>query len=227
MTSYIISSTEPEFIVKGLGGNTSTVPERYGADVIWIEPKIGGMVGVQRKEFNDLLSSLADGRLAKELAQLQQCKLAILIIEGKMRWSADGRVLIHRYFKVLRSQFRSQIRSIQMRGIVVEFSDSMEDTVNLVEEIAAWASKERHDSLDRRPKAANNNWGSSSSESWLQFFLQGIPGVGPKMALDIIKYFGGTLPLTWTVKPDEFLKIKGVGKKTLESLESAVKFLER
>jgi ERCC4-type nuclease len=64
-------------------------PERLGADVLWRSPH-WGLVGVQRKEAADFVSSVHDGRLAKESQQMSRLGLAVLMLEGRFRWTTDG-----------------------------------------------------------------------------------------------------------------------------------------
>src|SRR5271157_3886406 len=72
----------------------SSLPERHGCDAVTLTPR--GMVGYQRKTLPDLQSSLIDGRLYRELSQLQSSASlshAFLIIESELRRTIDGTLL--------------------------------------------------------------------------------------------------------------------------------------
>lgn len=206
---YLIAPSEPKGI-KVLG-RVSSIPEKKGADILWIDG--GKWHGVQRKEFGDLLNSVEDGRLAREVQQLQSCHVACLIVEGKPRWTSDGNLMDRYHSRWQRSAYRSLLRSVQGRGIFVEHSDSTADTVALVEEIRRWTSKGDHVSLDRRPKPKVDSWGRITDEAWASHLLQSIDGIGPKQAGAIWKYFGGRLPIALTTTFLDLQKVPGLGPK--------------
>src|SRR5437867_4263135 len=88
----LISGAEPEFLRKlGVAHN---LPERLGVDFLWSIPNAsgGGLVGVQRKVYSDLLQSLGD-RLTRETAQKRSLKAAFLLIEGDPKWTTNGALL--------------------------------------------------------------------------------------------------------------------------------------
>lgn len=179
------------------------------------------MVGVQRKEVKDLISSVqSDDRLHREVQQIQRCKMAFLVVEGKPRWTVDG-WLVHDYARWSRTQHRSLLRSVQMRGIYVEFADNMTETVALVEEIAKWCSKGEHLSLDRRTNPGPDDWGTISDKGWASHLLQSVPGVGPKQATLIWDHFEGKVPIGLTVGEEELSKVKGLGPKRVAALVKA------
>lgn len=213
---YLIAPSEPS-IIKRLG-RVSSIPEKHGADIFWHDPVIKGFVGVQRKEFGDLLNSVDDGRLAREVQQLQRTKVAHLIVEGKPKWTVDGQSMEKYHQRWTRAAYRSLLRSVQGRGIFVEHSDSMSDTVALVEEIRRWTNKGDHVSLDRRPKPRGDVWGRITDEAWACHLLQSIDGIGPKQASAIWTYFGSRLPISLTASADELKRVPGLGPKKVALL---------
>lgn len=212
MTQFLVSPAEPP-LVRALG-RTSQLPERYGADVLWPQPRVKGLVGVQRKTYEDLLASVGDGRLQREIPQLNQCAMKILVVEGRPHWSEDG-ALIHRWLgRWTRDSYRSLLRSVQMQGIIVEHTDDLSDTVTHVEAIARWAAKGGHSSLARRPKPGPDRWGKRTNRATQMHVLQSVDGIGPGQAEAILDHFGG-LPLEWTVREEELAAVRGVGPKTV------------
>jgi ERCC4-type nuclease len=218
MTNYLIAPTEPP-LLKALG-NVSGIPELRGADVLFYVEKVG-LVGVQRKTVDDLIASINDGRIASGLAKMQSLAMALLIVEGRPRWSMEG-ALLHSYARFSREQFRSFLRSVQLRGVLVDYSDDLADTVVLIESIQRWVSKGKHDSLDRRPKpkARAANWGHIESQEWAQHLLQSVPSIGPAQAKAIWDHFGG-LPVRLTVSKKELLEVRGVGEKVAAKIIAA------
>lgn len=217
--TFLVSPTEP-IMIRALG-STSIVPESYGVDIMWVEPVVGGLVGVQRKEFTDLIASQGDGRLAKEIAQMQALAQATLIVEGRPHWTLDGQ-LVDSHHRWTRKQFNGLMRSVMGEGVMVEYTDSQGDTVARVEEIAHWTSKPGHHSLKRRPKAkAGDGWGKRTNRDTACWILQSVEGISRKTAEVILDAFGGNLPLGLTCTKADLLAIKGIGPKTADSLIEA------
>lgn len=216
----IVSSTEPTAI-KVLG-SSSQLPERFGADVLI--PVRGTWLGVQRKAIPDLIASVHDGRLAKELAQMQRLAIAVLIVEGRPRWTADGVLMSSYGAKWTKTSHRNLLHSVQDRGIWVDQTESMSDTVAAVLDLEHWALKNKHASLMRRP-GPTSIWGRADHHDFQSHVAQSFPGVGPEMADNIIEHFGG-LPLRWTVSEADMTKVKGIGPKKARAMWQALEHEE-
>lgn len=208
MSMMLVSPTEPRRIQRL--GKLSSTPERHGTDILILEPPVRGLFGIQRKEVKDLLASLADGRLGKEVSQMQRLAIRALVIEGKMTWTNDGE-LMQDYVKISRPQFRSLMYSIRARGIWVEWADDLNDTVDVICGMRDWAAKEEHTSLLSRPGPKDSGWGKVTNKDWAVHVLTSFPGVGVKTAQSIYDYFGG-VPLRWEVTEKDLAKVPGIGK---------------
>lgn len=210
LPEFLVAPSEPA-LIKAMG-RYSAMPEKHGADILWFDPVLKGIVGVQRKAFTDLLGSVEDGRLQREVQQLQRCKVAVLIVEGAGKW-VNGMLMDRYNSRWSRAAYRSLLRSVQGRAIFVEHSDSVADTVVHVEEIRRWVSKGDHTSLDRRPKPKADTWGHYTDKAWACHLLQSIDGIGPKQAEAIWTHFGNRLPLSLDVTREELLAVPGFGDK--------------
>lgn len=190
-------------------GSSSLLTEENGVDFMWGSEAAGGLVGVQRKEFKDFVSSVGDGRLQREVAQMAPLKMALLIIEGRPRWTLDGE-LVDRWARMTRMQMFGLTWSLMLRGIMVSYTDDIAGTVDAIRGFEVWSKKEKHDGLDRRP-GPQGKWGHATSTDFQLHMLQGLPGMGPRMAKVVLAHFGGVLPIAWTVDINELLAIDGVG----------------
>lgn len=225
MGDILVAPTEPAAL-KAIG-TTSSIPERFGCDVLWRAR--GAWWGVQRKELRDLLASVADGRLAKELGQMQMVRdgggWTCLVIEGPPRWTTEGQMLGDSWGGVggrfTHDAWWSLLMSVGATGCGVQV---VKDTA----ELAAWCthmkkwSEKNHGLAVARPKqVATNSWGEQGNEHWGSWFLQGIPGVGADRAMAIVKHFG-RVPMKMDVERGELLKVKGLGEKTVDAIMKAL-----
>lgn len=218
----MVSSTEPAKL-RTLGTNT-TIPERYGVDFLWSVTRDGRghWCGVQRKELTDLIASVQDGRLGKELAQMQQLAVAALIVEGQAKFTLEGELLNSKGFGQTwtRSQFRGVLWSVMNQGIWVDRTDSVEETAVVVQMLERWTRKDKHNSLMRRD-AVQGMWGKPGSDDYARHLLMGLPGVGVELASRIVQKFGG-VPWAWTVDRDALMEVEGVGAKKADQMMAAL-----
>lgn len=214
-----VSSTEHSKELREFG-ISSTLPETHGCDVLVLNGAT--RVGFQRKEASDFMSSITDGRLAKELGQIESSSLlthAVLILEGDFDWTTDGQSTI-RFATLTRPQFRSLITGVQLRGVVVLFSEGISDTIRVISSTSNYLSKPRHSSLSQRPNA-KSNWGTRTSKSFALHLLQSFPGIGVEMGERIFQHFG-YIPLEWSCNESELSSIPGIGTKTASRLIKAL-----
>lgn len=217
--AVLVAPTEPPTI-KTLG-RVSSLPEKRGVDVLWIVR--GKWCGVQRKEISDLIASLGDGRLQREVAQMQHLDYRMLVVEGRLEWTMDGMLVGRGYGQPwTKKAHMGVLWSLQESGIWVGASADQHGTVELVQGFQGWTTKARHNALRRRPNATGA-WGRATSKDFGMHLLMGIDGVGPEMAEAIWNHFGG-IPWGWMVTKEELMEVKGVGEKKAEKMLGALEW---
>lgn len=211
----LVSPAEPATL-RALG-QSSAVPERYGADFLFASP-VFGAVGIQRKELNDFVASNYDDRLDRELAQMKSLGLGVLLIEGRPRWTDEG-LLMGTRTKWTVAMHRGRLWSVQNAGVWVDSVESMTETIEWLGLFQKWAMKQRHGSRSRKgPKDA---FGTSRNADWSVHLLQGFEGIGAETARAMVDAFGGP-PLQWSVSEKELLAVKGIGKGRAKKLMEAL-----
>ena len=212
----LISPTEPQPI-RDLG-KTSILTEKYGADILMLVKDM--RVGVQRKKFpDDLMSSLADGRLYDQIRKMGELNHAVLILEGHGQWTIEG-VLLGRYAFTI-DQLHGLMMSLSFEfGIQVFQVRDMTETIRLLGNMEAWIHKPAHVSLLRRPGPSKDSWGEKSARLNGIHLLQSFPGVGPTIAARIYDHYG-KVPMRWEEGLD-FTEVPGVGKEKARQLEEAL-----
>lgn len=208
---WLISPAEPR-AYHSLG-QSSTLPETLGADFLMFSGSLG-TIGVQRKEVKDLVRSIFDGRVSKELHQMKGLDIGIWLIEGKMNWSSDGSYLGD-YRGLTEAQYHGSLFSIQSEGFWVTSTSSQTETMKWLSLFEKWAEKPSHTSLRSRPglKVPLGQPSVREQQAWV---LTGLDGIGWKTALAIVDHFGG-LPLQIS---SDLSAVPGIGKKTADRISA-------
>jgi len=216
----LVSPTDRDlFSLLGAKAMSHSLPEQHGADVLAVVSG-RGKLAIQRKAFpDDLLASIDDGRLARELAMLSRTEYPVLIVEGRPQWTADGHLMASWASRWTRQQLRNLLRSVWLtHGVMVEHTDDINDTATAVLELEKWFGKKVHRSLFARPKhTVRDTWGKSSQEDVARFLLQGFPGIGTALAEAILERFGKA-PLSWSCTFDELKSVPGIGERRSKAL---------
>lgn len=212
-----VAGSEPELLRTMPGFVCTNLPEKYGVDILWRVP--GGYCGAQRKELGDLLGSVVDGRLGKEVKQMKPLLYRWLIVEGEAKWTNGG--FMYRRFgrNWTKPAYEGLLRGIAAQGVIVESTKDLTDTKRLIPELIAW-SKKSHSSLEKRPGPVSS-WGKADDHDYQVYFLQGLPGVGAELAERILKHIG--MPIGWRISIEDLLGIPGIGKKKAEAIWAALK----
>ena len=189
-------------------GVVCALPEESGSDFI-----VGGQSGtlnVQRKTVSDLIASLADGRLGREIDLLSQTERPALLIEGRPQWTNDGRLADRSGFQ--KRSWHGIMLAVLWASVGIVHSDSLEHTSDLLRDAERWLEKSEHYGLRTAPVIKD---GFGDPVPW--GVLLGVNGVGPKLAEAIHKQFG-RVPLRWDVSQEDLQQVPGVVKVRAERL---------
>lgn len=199
-------------------GTVSSVPERYGADFLLFSP-VFGRVGVQRKTIADLVASVHDGRLEREISQLKVLDQSIFLLEGTPQWTNESILLSQSPTKYSKAMHLGIIFSLQAEGSWILQPSSSQESIEFLSSLERWMKKSRHGTLRRRSGPVSP-WGTADSKDWQIHVMQGFPGVGYEKAKAIVESNGG-LPLR--LKEGVMLQnAKGVGAKLERSIMEAL-----
>lgn len=204
-------------------GKGSNDTEKHGVDFLFKHE--GKLYGVQRKEIKDLVASVNDKRLAYEVNLMGELEQAILVVEGDVRWSLDGTLMVGGHSSLgrwTRERHLSLLMTVQARGIWMLNTGSTRETAFLIQAFQEWVKKGEHKSLDGTRQGARAMLPNESREHVIQrHILSGFPGMGPERAQRWIKHFGGT-GLAWEFGVEEMMEVEGIGKKIAEGLMEAL-----
>lgn len=194
------------------------MPEKYGVDFWWVSQ--GKLWGIQRKRFpDDFLASMLDGRLTKELAQMQGLDHPMIVLEGLGTWTDDGMLLDQRFHKG--QLFGWMLSCFFEMGVPVFQVKNQRDCLHFIDRVEAWSQRTSHHSLSRRPKTSRNAWGQKGNKEFGLHLLQSFEGIGPAAAEAIYQHFG-EVPIRWTATEKELTEVPGIGPKTAIKLTSSL-----
>lgn len=217
----LIAPTEP--VALRAMGETSSLPERFGADVFWASKTADGTrkVGVQRKEWKDLIASVEDGRWARELAAMRALDVRFVVVEGWPKVGADGGLVDKRFGRAWNlDMVRSVLATAQDDGVIVDRTEHVGGTVEWVRWAVRWTEKATHGSLKGREGVGRGMWGNPTNRDYGVHLLQGLPGVGVELAGRVYDKFG--VPWKWEIGVEELMTVDGVGRKKAEKMIAAL-----
>jgi ERCC4-type nuclease len=214
----LVSGAEPPEL-RMLGQSTNAT-EDLGVDFMFTSPAFG-VVGIQRKAFpGDLLSSMADGRLGKELIQMGPLDLRILLVEGVPIFTDRGD-LIYDYGRMNKKSLISfQMSLLAHHGVFTLWTQSLTDTTKVIPMIYEYCQN-ASSSSSLTARTRKQRWGDGGSMEYARFMAEGIPGLGRKRAQALVDKFNG-LPIRLTATREELLEIEGIGPKMADSIIRAL-----
>jgi Fanconi anemia group M protein len=192
--------------------------QRESVQVVFQELRYGDYiindwVTVERKEAEDFLISIIDGRLFRQASGLKKnCLNPIFLVEGNP----------------YRTQLKMDKRSI-MGAIVclqtiwhipVAHSSTPAETVEIYKVIGTQTAKSAEDLLPRsgyRPRRLITK---------KLYILQGLPCVGPMLAKRLLVHFGSVINVM-NADVEELTAVKGVGKETAEGIRKILESVEQ
>lgn len=219
----LASPTEPKGYIEKLDAIVSSLCEQHGADYMIYSQH--GVWGGQRKEVpHDFVSSMIDGRMARETGLLATLDYGEIICEGKFEFFSNGMLVTDPKFpsKYNRKQIRGMLLDIRFsRGIPsVTYTEDEDDTITYIKSLAEYMAGEKHLGLFRRPKV-KGGWGIPTERELELWILQSFPGIGPTLANNILEHFG-RLPLIWDATYEQLLRVPDIGVARAKRLWSAL-----
>jgi len=158
---------------------------------------VDGKLVVERKTADDLVVSILDGRLFKQIRELKKIRWrVVLLIEGDPYQTVHG---------IRPKAVRGALTSVSaVWQVPVIFSSSTQDTVSLLQ-ILAGQLKFKQDVLplrgSYRPRRLINRQ---------LFILQGLPGVGARLAWKLLFHFKSVAGV-FSAGIEDLTKVDGVG----------------
>lgn len=173
------------------------------------------MVLIQRKTILDLIASLHDGRLVKQIRDARGQEL-ILLIEGKMDSGRDGTIKYegHSYYETWGLVFNT-LHELQEYGMMIDFSLSPTQTIRRIRSLQEYHLRDTH----RLPRFVEPL--PDAPDPHLRM-LMGIPGIGLELATVLWERFGSIENIA-KATPEELIVLQGIGNVRALTISSFLK----
>ena len=157
--------------------NSVTVVPSMGFDILLVTNT--AEIPIERKKIpSDLLSSITDGRLDREISAMRQASdIQVILLHGKFVYKNDGTLRMRGKSRWTRKGVRNLIRTLKfIEGVYIEWADSLEDLVAVVYEMEEYFNKSTHQSLHTRAGLGAYRQTTPYSER-VKYFYQGLPSI--------------------------------------------------
>ena len=185
----------------------SNVARNLVAKGVFIEPQqldtgdyvLSTRIGVERKNVDDFLQSLIEGKLFRQMSQLRDAySRPVLILEG-------DNLLTRR--NINHNAIFGSLASITVDfGIPILMTKDPSETADLLNVIAQREQRE-----DKKVVATRGEKRQMSLMERQQFIVEGLPNVSAVIAKRLLTHFGSIKDIA-NATEEELLEIKGIGK---------------
>ena len=163
---------------------------------------------VERKRLDDLVASIADGRLFSQISRLSRSLHPVLILEGTSKLIQNSHMS--------RAAIQGALIHVSLfYGVPILRSRNVEETAALLHTMGHQITSSSCASLHRSgkiPKSINKQ---------KLFMLQRLPGVGPHKAIELLKHFG-SIGKVMTATIDELRMAPGIGPLGAERIHKMI-----
>ena len=221
MSTIIITSNEPKEI-KNLFTDRCEVS--LGFDFLLYTNR--GEFPIERKQIpEDLIASVRDGRLQRELIAMREISSMVLILlHGKFRFRGEN-LIMRGQRQWTKTGIRNLLRSLQlMEGAIIETAETDQDLVRIVNEWQEYLDAPVHRSIRGRPRI-DQDYSVPIRMERIRYFYAGLPtsdgermrSLGIQKAKELQKVFPNPIDL-YPATVDQIMSVKGFGKNTAECI---------
>ncbi len=170
---------------------------------------VSSRIGVERKQVDDFLNSLLNGKLFRQVQQLRQTYARpMLIIEGKGLFTKRN-INPH-------AIFGSFISIIVDYGVSIITTESADDTADLL-----FVTAKREQRKMKKEVVLRGDKPPMSMDQHQQFIVEGLPMVSSVIAKRLLDYFGSIRAIV-TASEQQLQEVPGVGKKIAAAIYDMV-----
>jgi ERCC4-type nuclease len=213
--TVVITTNEPEDIKKLFRPDSIEIPMNF--DLLLYTKS--GTIPIERKAIpGDLLSSVEDGRLHREMTAMRdESAINILLLHGDFVYQKDGTLWGKKGRSWTKKGIRNLLRTVQfVEGLYIEQAHSDQELVEIVNELQEYFDNQSHLGLKRRP-GLQSDWFVTTREDKVCYFYSGLPSVSAVRAKALCEKFPDPIML-YQASIEDIRQIDGFGKKMSEQV---------
>lgn len=204
LTGCFIDSREPEHIQRLTFGGVPCVVTALECGDLWASCADGELLVIERKTTNDLLGSIADGRLFQQALKIRErSQWAYLVVTGYLQPTHDGKTFVGKATGWDWNAVQGALLDVQETGVQIvycEHDNSYEATV------------QRLAKRSRAGRVLNNTARPARVMTAGETILTSLPGIGLERAQTILEEFPtAAQAITWLTWPNTVAEIAGIG----------------
>ena len=167
-------------------------------------------IAVERKTTKDFVLSIIDGRLFSQASRLKRyAEIQFMVVEGMG--------LFHTGCEIDPQAIKGAIVSLSISWqIPLIFSKTPRGTAEILIMAGIHDVKYCNDTLKRMGRKPKR------MQTRKLYLLQGLPGIGPRMAKRRLEYFG-TVEKVFTVDEQKLICVEGIGKKKAAKIREIIR----
>jgi ERCC4-type nuclease len=175
---------------------------------------------IERKAIpGDLLASVQDGRLQRELIAMREFGSHYLILlHGKFKYKDDALIMPQKSMKPWSKKgIRNLMRSLQlMEGAIIDQAETDEELVCVVNEWQKYLDSDEHRSIRNRP-TIKYEFNTPTRTEKVRYFYEGLPEIKYERAKTLQVLYPNPIDL-YKASVKDIMEIKGFGKTLSEGI---------
>lgn len=208
LPQIIADLRESRFVIKALQNMEAKVVKKMISPGDYV---VSEGFAVERKTFQDLVQSIYKKRLFEQIERLHQAyPRCCLIVEGDIGY---GLATLYNPFIF----WGALAKAIIEWSIPIVFTINEDQTAQFIFSLAKKLQEEEKERVEVRYKPK-----FYTRTDQQRFAVQGLPGIGPKLADKLLQRFG-SVRRVFTATKDELLGVEGFGEKRIEEI---IQFLD-
>lgn len=214
--SILIDNREPHWMTRIKVEGAQTVVTQLQCGDVWIAAADGKLLIVERKTADDLLASIADGRLFDQAAgMVAMTPWSYIAVQGTLEPALNGKTVSDgQPVNWTWASVQGALQTVQEMGVAVVYLPPAEEHRQFEEFLIRLAARDRGPVRQGAPRKVELLAPGMA-------LLMALPGIGPDRAKSLLEQ-AGTAAYALAALTDDLIPITGIGDGTRAKVREAL-----